>query len=154
MKFYFLSFILIFLDQITKYLIRKNFVLHQTKQLTSFLALTYTTNTGVVFGLFEGFNLFFSLVIMLILFIFLYFAKSIKKDIGETLGNFVICLIFSGGIGNLIDRLFLGKVTDFIDLQWNYKNIWPIFNLADSYVFVGMWVMIINYFLKIIKLRK
>lgn len=153
-NFYIFTISLILFDQITKYLVRKNFFLHQTKQITSFLALTYTTNTGIVFGFFEGFNLFFSIIIGVILVILLFSVKSIKNDLGENLGNFVIVLIFSGGIGNLIDRIFFGKVTDFIDLQWNYKNIWPVFNFADSYVFIGVWIMIIKYFINITKFKK
>ncbi len=154
LKFYILCFFLIFLDQISKFLIRKNFVLYQTKQITSFLAFTYTTNTGIVFGFFEGFNFFFSIVIVIVLLILIIYAKSIRNDLGENLGNFVITFIFCGGIGNLIDRIFLGKVIDFIDLQFNYKNIWPVFNLADSYVFIGVWIMIIKYFVKVIKSLK
>lgn len=153
-KFYILCILLILLDQISKFLVRKNFSLYQTKQITSFLALTYITNTGIVFGFFEGFNLFFSIIIVVVLIVLLFSIKSIKNDLGENLGSFVISLIFCGGIGNLIDRIFLGKVVDFIDLQFNYKNIWPVFNFADSYVFVGVWLMVIKYFLNIIKKLK
>jgi len=150
LKWYIISLLLIFFDQLTKYFIRKNFALYQTRQITSFLALTYTTNTGTVFGLFEGQNTIFSALIFIILLFLIFSARGIVKDIGS-IGKIAICLIFCGGVGNLIDRIFLGKVVDFIDLQWNYKNIWPVFNLADSYVFVGVWIMIVTYFLKYFK---
>ncbi len=139
-----LSIILISLDQITKYLIRTNFTLYQSKQILPILALTYATNTGVVFGLFANYNIIFIFVIIFVLILVAFSAKNIIQEFGAT-GKIVVCLIISGGIGNLIDRIFLGKVIDFIDLQWNYRNIWPIFNFADSYVFIGVWILVIKY---------
>ena len=150
LKWYILGVILISLDQLTKFFVRRNFVLYQTKQIAPFLALTYTTNTGTVFGLFEGQNTIFSIFIFIVLLFLIFSAKNIVEDVGS-IGKLTICLIFCGGIGNLIDRVFLGKVIDFIDLQWNYKNIWPVFNLADSYVFIGVWTMVVAYFLKYYK---
>lgn len=140
---------LVYIDQLTKYLVRTNFKLYETKYVFPFIALTYTTNTGVVFGLFQTkyANVLFSFIIIVILLMLIISSKSIVEEFG-IIGKISLCLIISGGIGNLIDRIFFGKVIDFIDLQWNYKNIWPIFNLADSYVFVGVWLLIIKYFLK------
>lgn len=152
-KYLFLVLLLVFLDQVTKYLVRANFRLNETRQIFSFLALTYTTNTGIVFGLFPGANMFFIVVVVLVLILVLISAKDIVDEF-SSLGKFAICLILSGGVGNLIDRISLGKVVDFIDLQWNYKNIWPIFNLADSYVFVGVWIIALSYIIKEIKLIK
>ncbi|MCX7910651.1 MAG: signal peptidase II [Endomicrobia bacterium] len=143
-KWFFLFLFLVGLDQYTKFLIRVNFRLYQTKQILPFLALTYTTNTGIVFGWFSGANIAFIVIVILVLMLVLLSAKSIISEIGS-LGKFVVCLIISGGVGNLIDRIFLGEVIDFIDLQWNYKNIWPIFNLADSYVFIGVCMVVIKY---------
>ncbi|MCS7227942.1 MAG: signal peptidase II [Endomicrobia bacterium] len=144
---------LIFLDQITKFIVRTNFHLYQSKQILPFLAITYTTNTGIVFGWFQGANLIFTVIIVFILAAFLFTSKSIILEFGTT-GKIVIGLIICGGVGNLIDRIFFGKVTDFIDLQWNYKNIWPIFNLADSYIFVGVWVLVIKYLVLTLKRKK
>ncbi len=152
-KWYLLATILIFLDQFTKYLVRTNFQLYQTKQILPVLALTYTTNTGIAFGWFQGkvSNVIFIVVILFVLLFLIFSSKNIVEELG-CLGKVVLCLIISGGVGNLIDRIFLGKVVDFIDLQWNYKNIWPVFNLADSYVFVGVWIVVISYLVRKIKL--
>ncbi len=140
---------LVYIDQLTKYLIKTNFSLYETKQIFPFLALTYTTNTGIVFGWFqtEYANILFSFVIIVVLLILFISSKSIVEEFGSV-GKISLCLITSGGIGNLIDRIFFGKVIDFIDLQWNYRNIWPIFNFADSYVFIGVWLLVIKYFLR------
>ncbi len=140
---------LVYIDQLTKYLVKTNFKLYETKQILPFLALTYTTNTGIVFGWFQTkyANILFSFVIIIILSILIVSSKNFVKEFGG-IGKISLCLIISGGLGNLVDRIFFGKVVDFIDLQWNYKNIWPVFNLADSYVFIGIWLLIIKYFLK------
>jgi signal peptidase II len=140
---------LVYIDQLTKYLVRTNFKLYETKQIFPFLALTYTTNTGIVFGWFQTkyANVLFSIVIIVVLVVLIISSKNIVEEFG-VVGKISLCLIISGGLGNLIDRIFFGKVIDFIDLQWNYKNIWPIFNLADSYVFVGVWLLVIKYLLK------
>ncbi|MFQ3675131.1 MAG: signal peptidase II [Endomicrobiia bacterium] len=148
--------ILLFFDQISKWLIRNNFKMFESKQLTSFLALTYTTNTGVAFGMFEGNNNFFIVSTIIILVMLMIFLDTVEQDFGKY-SVYAVMLIISGGIGNLLDRIFLGRVTDFIDFQINYKNVWPIFNFADSYVFIGVWVLIISFihqFLKSSKVKK
>ncbi len=142
--------LLVLTDQITKYIIRTNFRLYQTKQLLPFLAITYTTNTGIVFGWFQGANLVFIVVVSIILTIFFLSYKNIVTEFG-VVGKIVSCLILSGGVSNLIDRIFFGKVTDFIDLQWNYRNVWPIFNLADSYIFIGICLLTVKYISNLLK---
>jgi len=124
-KFHFLVLVIVFLDQITKFLFKDFFV-----DLGIF-SLDYTTNTGMVFGLFKGFNLLFiilSLIILVIL--FFYYNKHRKFYIGF---SFVV----GGLIGNLIDRIVFGHVRDFIDL-----NIWPVFNLADSFIVMGVILLL------------
>ena len=143
----FVIMILLFFDQISKWIIRNNFEIFESKQLTPFLALTYTTNTGISFGLFEGNNNFFILTTIVILFILIFSVEAIEQDFGK-IGLYSIILIISGGIGNLLDRIFFGRVIDFIDIQFRYKNIWPIFNLADSYVFIGVWILVISFVLQ------
>lgn len=150
MKWVLISICLVIFDQIAKYIIKTNLVLHQSVQILPVLAISYTTNTGTVFGLFQGKNEIFVIIISLILALLVLSSKNIIKEYGMA-GKVALCLIFSGGIGNLIDRIFFGKVVDFIDLQWNYKNIWPVFNFADSYVFIGIWILIIKNFVILIK---
>ncbi len=147
-----LIFVLIFFDQITKWFIRENFVLYETRQITSFLAITYTTNTGVAFGLFSGNNTFFVISTIFILLFIIFSLKNLETDLGKH-SIYFITLIIAGGIGNLLDRIFIGEVIDFIDFQINSKNVWPIFNLADSYVFVGGWILLINFLVQNFKLK-
>lgn len=151
-KYFYVIVLLVLLDQVSKWYIKTNFLLHQSKQLTSFLAITYVTNTGISFGLFEGNNLFFIIVISGVLVFLILSSEKIIRDFGEGT-ELALLLIVSGGIGNLLDRVFVGKVIDFIDLQMNYKNIWPVFNFADSYVFIGMSFLVLKYLLSKVKLK-
>lgn len=132
--------LIILLDQLTKYLISKYLNLNQSIPLIkNILHITYLQNTGAGFGMLKGWNtilIFLSLIIIgLILF---YFDKITKEK-----QIFIpIALILGGAIGNLINRIFLGHVIDFIDFR-----IWPAFNIADSCITIGaLWLII--YFWK------
>jgi len=128
---------IVLIDQLTKLLITQRFKLNESiPVLKNIFHLTYVTNTGSAFGLFKELNLFFiffSIVVVLAIFIYL---KKIKKD--ETLLQISFGLLLGGTIGNLIDRLWHGFVIDFIDFR-----IWPVFNVADSAVTVSIMLLII-----------
>jgi signal peptidase II len=111
----------------------ENFILGSSKKIIrNIFSLTYVKNTGVSFGLFKGFNWFFIItsIVALIFFIYIYLKKH-KYPIQ-------IAMIAAGITGNLIDRLFLGSVVDFLDFK-----IWPIFNIADSAISIGIIGLII-----------
>ena len=122
------AFLILLLDQLTKFLVRKNFQLNQSKPIIeSILHITYVTNTGSAFGLFKNFSSFFTLFSAIVIIVIFYYLKKIKKD-GIKI-QFAVSLLLGGTIGNLIDRLAYGSVVDFIDFR-----IWPVFNVADSAV--------------------
>ncbi len=127
----------IFLDQLTKLLIRRSFQPNESvPMISSILHLTYVTNTGSAFGLFRGFNLIFiifSIIVVIAVFYFIRQAKENRKALQLSLG-----LLMGGTIGNLVDRLLYGYVTDFIDFR-----VWPVFNVADSAVTVSVIFLII-----------
>ena len=126
----------IILDQLTKYIIKKNLQLGQSVPLIkNILHFTYVTNTGSAFGLFKNFSLFFTLFSAIAVIVIFYYLKKIKKD--EKGIQFAVSLLLGGTIGNLIDRLTYGAVIDFIDFR-----IWPVFNVADSAVTVSVILLI------------
>ena len=93
--------------------------------------LTYVNNTGAAFSLLQGKTSFFIVVTILALFFALYFYFKVDKEkVWLRLG---IALALGGALGNLIDRLRFGKVIDFFDFR-----IWPVFNIADCAVVVGV----------------
>lgn len=127
----------VILDQLTKSLIRQNIQLNQSIPIIkNAFHLTYITNTGSAFGLFKGLNLFFILFSIIVIIVIFYYLRKIVKN--EKLLQFAVGMLLGGTIGNLIDRLFYGAVTDFIDFR-----IWPVFNVADSAVTISVILLII-----------
>jgi signal peptidase II len=97
------------------------------------LAITYTANTGAGFSIMQNMNIWLIILSLAVLIAIIYFNKKIPK--------FSVIMIVSGIIGNVTDRIFYGSVIDFI----NFK-IWPIFNVADSLIFIGVIYWIIMLF--------
>lgn len=131
-QFYIISLILVIFDQLTKYVIRSKVDFSSIK-LFDFLYFTHTQNTGISFGMFKGYNWVFLIVSIIALgYFFSIYLKNRKYYMQ-------FALICSGIIGNTIDRLLIGSVTDFIDFR-----IFPIFNVADSLISIGMvWLVLI-----------
>ncbi|HLC61198.1 MAG TPA: signal peptidase II [Candidatus Nanoarchaeia archaeon] len=131
------ALIIVILDQLTKLLIRKNFKLNESiPAIKNFFHLTYVQNTGSAFSLFQGFNIFFIIFSIIVIGIIFYYIRKIKQN--EKLMQLAIGLLLGGTIGNLLDRIFIGAVTDFIDFR-----IWPVFNIADSAVTISVVLLII-----------
>ncbi len=112
-------FVLVLLDQITKYLLQGKNI-----SLLPYISFHYAENTGVAFSLFQGYNLIFILFSLVALGFVMYYFKHYPLALS----------FFAGGIiGNLLDRIIFGFVRDFISI-----GIWPIFNLADSWNSIGL----------------
>ena len=127
----------VLLDQFVKWIIQLNFNLNDSLILIkNFLNLTFITNTGSAFGILKGANsylIYFSLIVLgLIMF---YWHDIHKKE------KIFFALITGGIIGNLIDRVFLGHVVDFI-----HFTFWPAFNAADSCLTIGIIGLILRSF--------
>ena len=127
--------VFIFIDQITKALIvnfKPSFLV-----IPDLLSITYTKNTGAIFGIFQDSNLFMIVIssfICLCLILFLIRNWKMKSFIKNCL-----FMILAGGVGNLIDRIFRGFVVDFIDTPFI-----ATFNLADSFIVVGVVLLLIK----------
>jgi signal peptidase II len=120
------------LDRLTKILVSKYLSLHQSLPLVKgVFYLTLIHNRGAAFGILKNqlFLLVFSAVFTIILIYTDLLDNRVKRPF---LYRFALSLIFAGALGNLIDRLFLGYVIDFLDFR-----IWPVFNIADSSITVG-----------------
>jgi len=101
-------------------------------------AITYTTNTGAAFGLFPDGSVFFAVVAVVVVIAILIYHRQLTAH--QWLLRFSLGLQLGGAVGNLLDRLSRGCVVDFI-----YFKFWPVFNVADSCIFVGAILM--AYFL-------
>jgi signal peptidase II len=141
--------LVVILDQLSKLGISIN--RSQIELLPGFLYLRYTENTGAIFGLFHSHTeLFIALGIAssVIILVFLYYFPPFT-----TVGTLSFALILSGAVGNLMDRIRLRHVIDFINLHVHELFHWPTFNIADAALTVGI-LMLIYYFYKSGVLRK
>ncbi len=122
-------------DQISKEFIRLWMPLGDSWPSTGFLRIVHGTNTGSAFGLFAGFtNLLILASILGIAAVLYYFYRQGNNAIALRIS---LGLIVGGALGNLFDRVVFGKVVDFISVGW-----WPSFNIADSAISVGMFLLI------------
>lgn len=131
--FFGLSCLFILLDQSTKFLSRKYFTL--PLEISSFFSLAYRTNSGALWGMMQGYNWLFVLLSLLAVGGIVYFFSKEELNLWPQI---FLALILAGAIGNLVDRVIFGKVTDFIEFSF-----WPTFNLADSFITIGVLSMAI-----------
>lgn len=156
--FLLLSVIVVILDQATKLAARHYLTLHQpVSVIGDFFNLTLVQNTGAAFSLSlgsPGFNrIFFSTVTFIVIFVILWMLKK-SKHILERLS---FSLIIGGAIGNLIDRIFIGSVTDFLDFDFfDFTGLerWPVFNIADSSIVIAVVLLMYYTFFLEHKFRK
>jgi len=132
-------------DQLSKFLVRANMEWGQSIPSEGLVRLTYTTNTGGAFGLFANQTFLLTLAAVIAITALVLYLRYLPP--GSKLLKVGLGLDLGGAIGNLIDRIRLGEVTDFIDL-----GAWPVFNLADSAIVVGTF-LIVYYLLFIAKGR-
>ena len=143
MRVLFVSAVLVLADQISKTIVVRTMSLYETVPvIQNFFHFTYITNDGMAFGIdFPfGYYIFSGVSILLTLFLFWYLWSVRNEFIMIRLG---LAMIIAGAIGNLIDRLLLGEVIDFLDFMIGDFH-WYIFNLADSYVTIGMTLILID----------
>ena len=145
-------------DQLTKYWIKTSMYLGQSYSvLGDFFRITYVENPGMAFGVqIENTYVFFGLSLVAAVLVFFYLYRL--RNEGWVLQS-ALSLIAAGAIGNLVDRFIHGRVTDFLDVEFFDIHIpafqilgvyfpgysmtrWPVFNVADSAVTVGMIVLI------------
>ena len=122
-------------DQLTKYLVRANLAIGESWPAEGFFRLTHGTNTGTVFGLFPQQTLLLTLASFFAIGFVIYFYRAHGGN--GWLSQLNVGLLLGGAFGNLLDRLAWAKVTDFIDV-----GPWPIFNIADSSIVVGITLLI------------
>ena len=141
----FLIPLLIFFDQLTKSWALVNlFNTQKIIQINKFLNLVPVWNKGISFGIFSNITNINSFMIVTTSIIILVLVVWFLKDKNKNIGIFLFFII-SGAIGNLIDRFKHEAVIDFIDIH--VKNIhWPAFNLADSYITIGVFFYLYTIF--------
>ena len=138
------------LDQISKHLVSSNFELYENHPLINgWLDLTFTLNPGAAFSLFatmpEAFRHFFFLALSFVAILVL--GVMLARRATPLPSAIAFALILGGTIGNLIDRLTIGRVVDFI--YFHHRSFsYPVFNLADSAITTGVAIVLLFSFLE------
>jgi signal peptidase II len=145
-------------DQVTKYLVRAHFFLGDSKAiLDSIFSLTYVRNPGVAFGFLatapDNIRRPVLLAIPLIACVWLGVLIWQNRKSNNWILGLAYALIFSGAMGNLIDRFFLGYVVDFFDFYWGDAHF-PAFNIADSCKSIAAALLILDFLLELKKNKK
>ena len=151
-NYLFISLLIIFLDQGSKIAVRHLMPYQSFSVIGEFFYMTHIQNYGAAFGLSPGsifgidigvatFNrVFLSIVTFVLIFVILIMLRQAK----HFLEKLSFSLIIGGAIGNLIDRVFLGSVTDFFDFIFPFFGMerWPVFNIADSAIVVAVTMLL------------
>lgn len=135
----------IIIDQITKIVVDRSMQLFDSIPIIeNFFHLTYVRNKGAAFSFLSNASWrlpFFIAVSIIAAFVILIAFRKLRDD--QKLAHISLAMIFSGAVGNLIDRVRLGEVIDFLDAHW-YRHHWPAFNVADSLICVGVFLLAID----------
>ncbi|MFP4344455.1 MAG: signal peptidase II [Anaerolineales bacterium] len=137
-------------DQLSKLWVIRNLELYVPTDifpwLSSILSFTRLTNTGVAFGLLPQFGDFFTLLSAVVILVIIFFYRTLEVD--DSLTHLALGLQIGGALGNLVDRLFRGFVVDFIDVNFWPLEHWPVFNIADAAIVVGVGLLLVSTWLQ------
>lgn len=139
MNVYFLisAVCVLILDQVTKYIIIEKLpISSEIEVIRGFFYITHLKNTGAAFGLFQDSTR--TLTIISFVAIALIIILKIMLKLNYAFYNVSLGFILGGALGNLIDRYFVGEVTDFLNFTF-----WPVFNIADSFIIIGFCLIIL-----------
>jgi len=145
-----LSFFIILLDQITKAMVTRSLELYDSIELLPVLKLTHLQNTGAAFSMLAeagGWQRWFFIALAVVVSGALMIWLRRIRTPEQTLLAVGLSLILGGALGNVIDRVWLGHVVDFIFVHWD-NAYFPAFNVADSAITVGAGCLLLDAFLE------
>jgi signal peptidase II len=133
------------IDQAAKVLVDRTMALYQSiPVIDGLFSITYMRNRGAAFSFLADFDYrrpFFIAITLVAIAVIAVTFRKLRDD--QRLAAFSLSLIFSGAVGNLIDRMRLGEVIDFLDVYWKTHH-WPAFNVADSAICVGVALLALD----------
>lgn len=140
---YLTAALVILIDQLTKAWVRANLAIGESYEIipgqSAWVQLLHIQNTGAAFGMFQAGGLIFTIVAIVVSIAIVYYSFRMQGDVWAL--RLILGLQLGGALGNLVDRLTIGTVTDFI----SFFAIWnaPIFNVADASITIGVALMIL-----------
>jgi signal peptidase II len=145
----------IIIDQSTKIAIDRSMQLFDSIPISeNFFNITYVRNKGAAFSFLSNASWrlpFFITISTVAALVILVAFRRLRAD--QRLAQISLAMIFSGAVGNLIDRIRLGEVIDFLDAHW-YRHHWPAFNVADSLICVGVFLLALDMIFEEKRLKK
>jgi signal peptidase II len=135
------------LDQYTKWLVRSNLAFSemwlpdQLKEFLPYFRIVYWHNSGAAFGLFQNGNIILMALAFIVIGVIIYYYPRVSPE--DWWLKLALGLQLGGALGNLIDRMTLGRVTDFISV-----SSFPVFNVADSAITIGTCILLLGVYLK------
>lgn len=136
---------IILLDQATKYVIRTNLALGEVYRpdlwITEYARIVHWQNTGAAFGMFQSLGNVFLVLSMIVSAAIIYYFPQVPRE--DRLVRLSMGMLLGGAIGNLIDRLYQGYVTDFLSV-----GEFPVFNIADASISLGVAVLFLGMWLQ------
>jgi signal peptidase II len=139
--FLFIAAFVVAADQLSKSWIRANLLPGESFPEIGRFSITHLQNTGSAFSLITNQSFLLTIIAIVGLVVILLFYRHLPRS--NTLGTIALGLVFGGALGNMIDRIRFGHVTDFILVRLWHDFYWPAFNIADSAITVGVIVLIV-----------
>jgi signal peptidase II len=150
--YYIITVFVIALDQLTKWLIVKNFELGESVEIIeNFLYITSHRNPGAAWGILEGQMWFFYIITVIVIIGIVYYMQKAAK--GNHLLGVSLALMLGGAIGNFIDRVLHQEVVDFVN-TYIFSYDFPIFNVADAALCIGAGMLMLQMILEEIAAKK
>lgn len=135
--------VIIILDQVTKVVVRQNLTVGQSwapwDWMMPFVRIIHWQNTGVAFGMFQGMGTVFAILAAIVSVGLIYYYPRVPKQ--DWIMRLALGMMLAGAMGNLIDRIYQGHVTDFISV-----GTFAVFNVADSSITVGVIVLFLAFY--------
>ncbi|USB34520.1 signal peptidase II [Paenibacillus sp. YPG26] len=153
MIYYLIAFIVFLIDQGTKYIIATKMQLHeQIPVIGDFFLITSHRNRGAAFGILENQRWFFIVITVIVVLAIVWYLQRIKNNPHKLLPT-ALALVLGGAVGNFLDRALTGEVVDFLMLNFG-SYTFPIFNIADSCIVVGVALIVLDSFLDMGRQKK
>jgi len=159
--YYMIALIVFVLDQVSKWLIVSHLSLYESRSVIGeFFQITSHRNKGAAFGILQNQRWFFIVVTVIVVIGIIWYLRKTTRE-GRRLLPFALGLLLGGALGNFVDRALFGQVVDFLQFRfqfsWFGKDIdytYPIFNLADSAIVLGVCLIFVDALLSWLKERK
>lgn len=151
MKYYFYALVVFILDQVSKWFIVKRIPIGEERSvLGEFFMITSHRNKGAAFGILQNQRWFFIVITTFVLIGIIWYMRRTTRE-GKTLLTSALSLLLGGAIGNFVDRALFGEVVDFLQVTFDFSffgkdiyYIYPIFNIADSAIVIGVILIFLD----------